>query len=167
MLLLAVSGSVPVGLAWASAGVASAAIVVSPPVGGRILARVADRRGVSLNITWDGFARLAAADTVYWAWGGATFLLYLRAFSAADGFGTLQVAGAFMVAWAVGFITVFAPQGLGVTEVSLVALLSASDDDTGIALAVLFGGYRLVQIARDMLAAATAELIARRRAQQG
>ena len=93
-------------------------------------------------------------------------MIYLRAFPAADGFGTLQVAGAFMVAWAVGFITVFAPQGLGVTEVSLVALLSANSDDTGIALAVLFGGYRLVQAARDILAAATAELITRRQTQR-
>ena len=164
--LLAVSGSLPVAMAWAAAVLAVAVVAASPAVGGRILSRLAERRGTSLNITWSGYARLAAADTAYWIAGAATFVIYLRAFPAADSFGTLQVAGAFMVAWAVGFITVFAPQGLGVTEVSLVALLTANNDDTGIALTVLFGGYRLVQIARDTLAAATAELITKRQTQQ-
>ena len=55
-----------------------------------------------------------------------------------------------------------APQGLGVTEVSLVALLSSSNDDTGIALAVLFGGYRLAQVVRDLMTAAAAEVLAKR-----
>ena len=165
--LLAASGSLPVAMAWAAAVLAVAVVAASPAVGGRILSRLAERRGTNLNITWNGYARLAAADTAYWIGGAATFVIYLRAFPAADSFGTLQIAGAFMVAWAVGFITVFAPQGLGVTEVSLVALLTANNNDTGIALAVLFGGYRLVQLARDTLAATTAELTARRQTQQG
>ena len=52
-------------------------------------------------------------------------------------------------------------------ELSLVALLAASDDNTGIALAVVFGGYRLVQAARDMLAATAAEITAKRLARRG
>ena len=109
--LLAVSGSLPVAMAWAAAVLAVAVVAASPAVGGRILSRLAERRGT--NITWSGYARLAAADTAYWIAGAATFVIYLRAFPAADSLGTLHVAGAFMVAWAVGFITVFAPQGLG------------------------------------------------------
>lgn len=166
MALLAVSGSLPVGLAWAAAVLAVAVVAASPAVGGRILSRLAERRGISLNLTWSGYTKLAAADAAYWIAGATTFVIYLRAFPAADSFGALQVAGAFMVAWAVGFITVFAPQGLVVTEVSLVALLAVSNDNTGIALAVLFGGYRLVQVARDLMAAAAAEVIARHRARR-
>ena len=56
----------------------------------------------------------------------------------------------------------FAPQGLGVAEVSLVGLLAAGDEDAGIALAVLFAGYRLVQAVRDVLAASAAEVVSRR-----
>ena len=167
--LLAVSGSLDAGPAWVAAAVAAAAgmAVVSPTVGGRLLARLAARRGVSLTITWRGLARLAAADSLYWAWAAGAFVLYLRAFAAADGFGVLQAAGAFMVAWAVGFLAVFAPQGLGVAEVSLVGLLAAGDDGATLALAVVFGGYRLVLACRDLLAAVAAEIIARRRARRG
>ena len=169
MALLALSGGVPDSLAWAAvaAAVAVAATAVSPAAGGRVLNRLAARRGVSLAITWSGYARLALTELAYWAWAAATFVLYLRAFPAADGFGALHLAGAFMVAWALGFLAVFAPQGLGVAEISLVGLLAVGDDGTDVALAVLFGGYRLLLAARDMLAAGAAEIIARRRAQRG
>ena len=167
MALLALSGGVPGSLAWAAVAVAVAAAAASPAAGGRVLNRLAARRGESLAITWSGYARLAMTECAYWAWAAATFVLYLRAFPAADGFGTLHLAGAFMVAWALGFLAVFAPQGLGVAEISLVGLLAAGDDGAGIALAVLFGGYRLLLAARDMLAAGAAEVIARRRARRG
>ena len=167
MVLLAASGSLPAGLTWAAVAVAAAATVCSPAVGGRVLARLAARRGVALTMTWSGYAQLAAAEAAYWVWAAATFVLYLRAFPAADGFGSLHLAGAFMVAWTLGFLAVFAPQGLGVAEISLVGLLAAGDDGAGIALAVLFGGYRLLLGARDVLAAGAAEVIAKRRARRG
>ena len=167
MALLALSGDVPGSLAWAAVAVTVTAAAASPAAGGRLLTRLAARRGVSLAITWSGYAQLAATEAAYWAWAAATFVLYLRAFPAADGFGSLHLAGAFMVAWTLGFLAVFAPQGLGVTELSLVGLLAAGDDGTGLALAILFGGYRLLLAARDVLAAGAAEVIARRRARRG
>ena len=167
MALLALAGGVPGSLAWAAVAVAVAVTAASPAAGGRVLTRLAARRGVSLAITWSGYARLAMTECAYWAWAAATFVLYVRAFPAADGFGALHLAGAFMVAWALGFLAVFAPQGLGVAEISLVGLLAAGDDGTGIVLAVLFGGYRLLLAARDVLAASAAEIISRRRAQRG
>ena len=167
-ILLAFTGDLASGVAWAGAAVAVAVVAISPAIGGRALAWLAARRGITLKFTWNGYARLAAAETLYWVWASATFVLYLRSFPAADGFGTLRAAGAFMVAWAVGFLTVFAPQGIGVAEISLIALLAAGDDNGSIAaLAVLFGGYRLVQLARDMAAAAAAEVIARRQTRPG
>ena len=167
LALLAVSGAMDSGLTLAAVVLAVAAASVSPAIGGRILSRLAAGRGVTLTITWSGLARLAVNEVAYWAWAAATFVLYLRAFPSADGFGLLHVGGAFMVAWALGFLAVFAPQGIGVAEVSLVGLLAAGDDEAGIALAVLFGGYRLVQAARDMLAALAAEITSRRRARRG
>ena len=169
MALLAASGGLPLGLTWAAVAVAVAVAgtLCSPAVGGRVLTRLAARRGVTLTMTWSGYAQLAAAEVAYWAWAAATFVLYLRAFPAADAFGTVHLAGAFMVAWALGFLAVFAPQGLGVAEISLVGLLATGDDGADLALAVLFGGYRLLLAARDLFAAGAAEIIARRRVRRG
>ena len=111
MALLAVSGSLPVGLSWAAMVLAVAVVAASSAAGGRILSRLAERRGTTLNLTWGGYAKLAAADTAYWIGGATTFVIYLRAFPAADGFGSLQVAGAFMVAWAVGLHHRVRPSG--------------------------------------------------------
>lgn len=169
-ILLATSGSLPTGLTWSAIAVAVAAIGCSPLAGGRVLARLAARRGVTLTMTWGGYAQLAVAEAAYWVWSAATFVLYLRAFPAADSFGSLHLAGAFMVAWTLGFLAVFAPQGVGVAEISLVGLVAAGaagGDSAGIALAFLFAGYRLLLVARDVVAAGASEVIARRRARRG
>ena len=160
--LLAVTGGLGAGVAWAAVALTVAAAAASPPVGGRLAARIAERRGVTLHFTWSGYARLAGAEVLYWLWASGCFVLYLQAFPAADDFGVARAAGAFMVAWAVGFLAVLAPQGIGVAELSLVALLATGDDAT-VALGFVFGGYRLVLAARDVTAALAAELLARRR----
>ena len=164
--LLGISGALPGGLAWPTAALAVAAVGASPAVGGKILAFLAARRSITLTMTWAGYFRLLAAATVYWAWACGAFVLYMRAFPAADSYGILEMSGAFMVAWAVGFLAVFAPQGFGVSELSLTAMLP-NEEVAGIAMAVVFGGYRLVQLARDMAAASIAEVIATRRARRG
>ena len=164
--LLAVSGTAG-SLSWPVTALAVAAVAATPVAGGKALGWLAARRGITLAITWKGYARLVVAEAAYWAWASMTFVLYLRAFPSADEFGALQTAGAFMVAWALGFLAVFAPQGIGVAEISLVGLLAAGDDESGIAMAAVFAGYRLVQVARDILATASAEVIAKRRARRG
>ncbi len=162
--LLAASGALTGGLIWAGVVLAVATVAVSPALGGRLLGHIAARRGVELNITWGGLARLAGTEAIYWAWAAATFLLYLRAFPSADSFGVLHIAGAFMVAWALGFLAVFAPQGIGVAELSLVGLLAVdASENTSLSLAFVIGGYRLAQLTRDAIAAATAEFIAKRK----
>ncbi len=165
--LLAVSGGAAGRLSWPVTALAVAAVAATPVAGGKALGWLAARRGVTLAITWNGYARLVVAEAAYWAWASMTFVLYLRAFPSADEFAALQTAGAFMVAWALGFLAVFAPQGIGVAEISLVGLLAAGDDESGIAMAAVFAGYRLVQVARDILATASAEVIAKRRARRG
>ena len=165
--LLAASGSPAGSLSWPVATLAVAAVAATPVAGGKVLTRLAARRGIALAITWKGYARLVVAEAAYWAWASMTFVLYLQAFPSADSFGELHAAGAFMVAWALGFLAVFAPQGIGVAEISLVGLLAAGDGEPGIAMTAVFASYRLVQVARDILATATAEVIAKRRARQG
>ena len=62
-----------------------------------------------------------------------------------------------------------APQGIGVTEVSLAGLLQANKEGAQslAELAVILGGYRLVLAVRDLTAAATGEVIARTRRGSG
>ena len=166
VFLLGAAGALPGGAAWTIAAVVAAAVAVSPVAGGRAVNRLLARRGARFAIAWPGYLRVLAAAVAYWVWAAATFVLYLRAFPAADELGVIEVAGAFMVAWAVGFLTVVAPQGLGVAELSLVGILAA-DDQGGVAMAAVFAGYRVVLVARDALAASTGEIIASRRARRG
>lgn len=164
--LLGFSGALPGGLVWPSAVLALAVVGASPAVGGRVLAWLASRRSVALTLTWRGYLGLLVAATAYWVWACGAFLLYMRAFPSADSYTLLELSGAFMVSWAVGLLAVFAPQGFGVSELSLVALLPDHGVE-GLALAVVVGGYRLVQLARDMTASTAAEVISTRRVRRG
>ena len=170
--LLSASGTLPGGAvpAWIAAGLLAAV----SPLASRILAWIVARRGISLSITRHGLLRLTAVSCIYWIWNSATFTLYLKVFPAADGFGGLETAGAFMVAWAVGFLAVFAPQGIGVVETGMVVLLTAGGGEWGsgsesdaIGLAVVFSGYRLVQMIRDATAVVAGEIIATLRVRRG
>ena len=164
--LLGAAGALPGGAAWTIAAVVAAAVAVSPIAGARAVNRLLARRGARFAIAWPDYLRVLATALAYWVWASGTFVLYLRAFPAADELATAEIAGAFMVAWAVGFLTVLAPQGLGVAELSLVAILAA-DLDSGIAVAALFAGYRIVLVARDVVAAGSSEVIASRLARRG
>lgn len=152
--LLAVNGALPGGWAWPAVLLVVVIGGASPAVFGRMVSAIAARRGVSLTMTWGGYLRLVAVAIAYWTWAGLTFLLYLRAFPAAGEFSTGMIVGAFMLAWGVGFLSLVAPQGIGVAEVAVASLLGAGDI---VALAVVVGGYRLILLARDLLAAAAAE----------
>ena len=164
--LLGATGALPGGAAWTIAAAVAAAVAASPVAGGRAVNHLLARRGARFAIAWRDYTRVLAVAVAYWLWAAGTFMLYLRAFPAADGLATVETAGAFMVAWAIGFLTVLAPQGLGVAELSLVAIL-ASDEHGGVAIAALFAGYRIVLIARDVLATGASEVIASRRVRRG
>ena len=167
--LLGSAGVFPGGAIWAAAVPAVLGAGSSPPLGGRLMAWLAARRGVHLTMTWGGYLRLIGVSACFWGWSAATFLLYLRAFPAADGFGAVRSAGSFMLSWAAGFLSVVAPQGIGVTEVSLAGLLQANKEGAQslAELAVILGGYRLVLAVRDLTAAATGEVTARARRGSG
>ena len=164
--LLAAAGSLGGSAVWIAAALIAAAVAVCPLVAGPAVTRLLARYGAALTITRRGYVRVLGWSAVYWTWAAATFTVYLQAFPAADSVGALEAAGAFMVAWAVGFLAVFAPQGIGVAELGLMALL-ASEGRSGIALAGVFAGYRIVLAIRDAVAAVAAEIIASRLARRG
>lgn len=142
--------------------VAAALIVATAPGGGgRVMAWLAARRGIEFSLDWRGYLRLIGINVVFWGWSAVTFLLYLRAFPAADEFRNLLVVGGFLLTWGIGFLAPFAPQGIGVFELTMATVLQAE----GMARTlVVLGGYRLVLLARDLISTATAELITTRQA---
>ena len=166
LVLLGWAGELPGGLAVPLVAAAGVIVAASPSVAGRVVAVVARRRGIDSlapisGFTWTGYLHMIAASACYWTWAAAVFCLYMRAFEAADGFGTARLAGAFVLTWGgLRFLSVIAPQGIGVVEVTVPSLLGAADP---LALGILIFGFRLVLLLRDLLAAAVSEFLAARR----
>lgn len=152
----------PGGSGWLLAVAVALAVVGSPPVLGRLVAAVARRRGVAdpPALTWRSHLRLTAVAVAFWTWSGGVFALYLAAFPAATDAGPVVIAAGYALAWGVGWLAVLAPQGIGVFEVVLAALLPSS----GVAgLAVLLAGYRALIAVRDLLCASVGAVLLRGR----
>lgn len=161
LVVLGLSGGIPGGAVWMVFVAVALIVATAPGGGGRVMAWLAARRGIEFALDWRGYLRLIGINVVFWGWSAVTFLLYLRAFPAADEFRTLLVVGGFLLTWGIGFLAPFAPQGIGVFELTMATVLQAE----GIArTVVVLGGYRLVLLARDFVATSTAEFIATRQA---
>jgi uncharacterized membrane protein YbhN (UPF0104 family) len=140
-----VPGEELAGVAW----VALLAVAVAPPVLNRLLAWLARRRGaVAPELSWRDLTVLIALMAAFWAVSAAAFTLYLAAFPVALP-APAAVAGAFLVAWAIGFLTPIAPQGAGAFEITFVAVLGGAG---GAPLVVLVAAFRAVVGVRDAVA---------------
>lgn len=156
--LLLLSGRVPAAGWQVAAACALLAVAASPPVVNALLGVVARwRGGTAPQLSWRRHLRLLVWMALFWAWSATTFSVYLSAFpGVAVSLGSaLEVAGSFMLAWGVGFLALFAPQGAGVFEVTVAALLT---DDAVAGVAVVVAGYRALMAVRDAAAFAVASL---------
>jgi hypothetical protein len=151
LLIAAGSGDSGVGVGALLAVAAGLALAASPWVVNPALRWIAARRGIGTvpEMRWGAYAELCGHLVAFWAASAAAFLCYLAAFPAIDAPGAARTAGTFLVAWAAGFIAVFAPQGAGVFETTLAGLLTGAPVA---ALALVLGGYRAVTAVRDALA---------------
>ena len=157
------AASVPLLLAGAVA-----AVLAVPPLlnlGLRLLGR---RTGTPPARLRPGVVlRTALCVVAYWVSAATVVLLYLRAFDApGDDVPLLHAAGAYVLAWTLGWLAVVAPQGVGVVEVTFAALVSAVAPGTDAAsLVVVLAGYRLLVLVRDVAvtAAVAATRVIRRR----
>ena len=145
------SGVGAVALVVLAAGLA---LIASPWVVNPVLRWVAGRRGVATvpSLRWPAYLELCGHLVAFWGASAAAFLCYLAAFPAIDAPGALRTAGTFLVAWAAGFVAVFAPQGAGVFETTLAGLLTGAPVA---ALALVVAGYRALTAVRDAIALAT------------
>ncbi len=154
--LLVAAGSDDSGVGLLSMlGLAGAlALIASPGVVNPVLGWVAARRGIAEvpALGWAAYLELVGHLVAFWGASAAAFLCYLAAFPAIDAPGAVRTAGTFLVAWAAGFVAVFAPQGAGVFETTLAGLLTGAPVA---ALAVVIAGYRALTVVRDAIALGT------------
>lgn len=158
--LLVASGSDDAGLRAATlAAVAVVLALLASPWTVNPLARWAARRRDVTEVPvlgWRTYLELCAHLVAFWAASATAFVLYLSAFPAVDASGVVRTAGTFLLAWAAGFLAVFAPQGAGVFEAAVAGTL---DGAPVAALAVVVGGYRALTAVRDGLALAALAMV--------
>lgn len=148
--LLLIAGRVPAAGWQVVIACVVLALVASPPVVNALLRLVARRRGgAAAALSWRRHLRLLGWMALFWAYSATTFSVYLAAFPGVAIAAPIEVAGSFMLAWGIGFLAVFAPQGAGVFEVTVAALLT---DEAVAGVAVIVGGYRALMAVRDALA---------------
>lgn len=86
----------------------------------------------------------------FWCIAGLSFATYLSAFPTLGSTATmLDAAGSYIFSWAIGFIAIFSPQGIGVSEATMASVLPGAPQFEGtIAMAA---GFRLITLLADML----------------
>jgi hypothetical protein len=90
-----------------------------------------------------------AIVAVFWIGATTAFLLYLHAFPASTGeYSVVEMAGIYLFSWGVGFVSIFAPQGIGVFEVVASELMDGPIGLMG--LAALIAGFRVVVLIADI-----------------
>ena len=91
------------------------------------------------------------AATLSWSIAASSFVAFVSAFPGVTRSAEyLEIAGTYLFSWGIGFIAIFAPQGVGVFEVTAATLLRESTLVTGIV--PLFAMFRLVILAADLVA---------------
>ena len=94
------------------------------------------------------YIKCIAVVSFFWLIATTSFISYLTAFPTAMGASPLlDVAGAYLFSWGIGYISLFAPQGIGVFEAvagnMLVTPMSFGE------MAALIAGFRIISLVAD------------------
>lgn len=95
------------------------------------------------------FRKLLYAFAIYiiiWITISFSFSSYLSAFNQI-GLSMSQVAGSYLISWIAGYLAIFAPQGLGVTEYTFCWI--TNNKDPAFWITIIFG-FRLITLAADV-----------------
>lgn len=102
------------------------------------------------RITLAAYGSAIGVMAVLWGMATSAFLLYLNAFPYTFGDHTqLEMGGIYLFSWGVGFVSIFAPQGIGVFEMISSELTQSTIGFAG--FAALIGGFRLVVLMADLV----------------
>lgn len=87
---------------------------------------------------------------LYWVVASVSFICYIQSFSDLDMSASfLNVAGIYLFSWGVGFISIFAPQGIGISEYVTSHLLGSELETVSVML--IISGFRIIVLIADML----------------
>lgn len=101
------------------------------------------------HLSFSSFALAVALMSSIWMTATFAFLVYLNAFPSTIGdFSHFELGGVYLFSWGVGFLAVFAPQGIGVFELVSSKLLQSPIGFVG--FAALVGGFRFVVLVADL-----------------
>ena len=94
------------------------------------------------------FVAVTIVTAISWCIAATAFVIYLSAFPGlALQAAPLETAGAYLFSWGVGFISIIAPQGIGVFEVVAADLMRGAG--TLMSVAALLAGFRLIIVTAD------------------
>ena len=98
------------------------------------------------------YALSAILVIVQWSLAATSFTLYLKAYPEINAMlPSTQTAGAYLVSWAVGYVAIFAPQGIGVAESVSASLLSEAGGPGGFGgLIVMIATFRAIVFVGDI-----------------
>jgi len=94
---------------------------------------------------------LISLSVIFWVVAAVSFLFYYSSvLSVASSAELVKIAASYIFSWGIGYISIFAPQGIGVLEVVAGKLMELPMDfGSGIAF---LAGFRLIALAADVLA---------------
>ncbi len=143
-------------------------VALSPPVLNRLLRlvlRLAHQPSLLQGVSYRGLARTMAWALGGWCCNGLMIYVLMRQL-AGDRQGTLLLSvGSYSLAWAVGFVAVFAPAGAGVREAVMIGVLHTQTTTT-IAVTVALVSRAISVVSDAVTGGAASALVGRRRLRQ-
>ncbi|OQW91559.1 MAG: hypothetical protein BWK79_16575, partial [Beggiatoa sp. IS2] len=110
------------------------------------------------HLSYRHYLNCIAIFIIAWLVATVAFICYLSAFpSVIAATSTLEVAGIYLFSWAVGFVIIFAPQGIGVFE--LVAAHTLTAPVSLGSIAVLIAGFSIITLIADAIVWIVSRLI--------
>lgn len=149
---------------WALTVLPLAAVTLWPPVLNRVLARIlrlARREPMPQPLSMVGIGRAVGWALVMWLCYGVHLWVLLSTLDPDAPHLLLRSTGAFAAAWAIGFLLMVTPAGVGPRELALVVLLGSTVTQPAALVAALVS--RLLMTVGDLAWAVLAIAVARRR----
>lgn len=108
------------------------------------------------------YLKALGITALFWLVAATAFVIYLTAFPLPDDkvFDSVTYAGVYLFSWGVGFLAVFAPQGIGVFEAVASDLIASPIGFMG--FAALLAGFRVTVMVADFVTWGLYRLIAKR-----
>ena len=104
-------------------------------------------------ISYKSYLHAVVLSVTFWLFAATSFVLFINAFDSVIGdYSMIGAGGVYIFSWGVGFVAIFAPQGIGVTEfVSATLLRPEIPPEIPLSsFIVLLAGFRVTIFLSDM-----------------